>query len=138
MAFDVPVARIISLVGHDGSEIAWPELKEPYNRRGFHLQEMTEVGLTLGFAVLIIESEMLLVSSDPDKPKMLKSLKPVIDYLDFSGVILGVWPNGSYHAIYYSNGICYDPDGHTYPYNHDVRIEIFCPVLKSNHFPIAK
>lgn len=39
-ALEVPISDIFDFVGHDGSEIIWPELSEPFCRRSFHIQEM--------------------------------------------------------------------------------------------------
>jgi len=139
MCFDVPVRKLIGMVGHDGSEILWPRIPEPHNRRGFHLQEMVDVGFLLGFAVLIIESEITLYSNDPIDIRNVKSRLSISDYLEkCEGVILGVWPNGLRHAVAYSRGVCFDPSGDIYELTDDVTIRVFCPVLKSNHFSIVK
>lgn len=44
---DVPVSEIFDWLGHDGSEILWPELPEPGCRYGFHIQEMQEYCLAI-------------------------------------------------------------------------------------------
>jgi len=36
MVLDIPVADLFGLVGHDGSEIAFPALPDPMARRGRH------------------------------------------------------------------------------------------------------
>lgn len=43
MVLGVSLEKIISLVGHDGSEVIFPELNEPFKRRSFHIQEMVDV-----------------------------------------------------------------------------------------------
>lgn len=40
MALDIGIHEVFDSVGHDGSEIMWPNLSEPFNRRSFHIQEM--------------------------------------------------------------------------------------------------
>ena len=40
MALDIPIQEVFESVGHDGSEIIWKNLPEPFNRRSFHIQEM--------------------------------------------------------------------------------------------------
>lgn len=46
-------------LGHDGSEIVWPELPEPQCRRGFHIQEMVDLAYKLGRLLVPIEMESL-------------------------------------------------------------------------------
>ena len=40
MVLDVEPDYIIELLGHDGTEIFWPELREPKCYKGFHITEM--------------------------------------------------------------------------------------------------
>lgn len=51
----VPVEEIFQKAGHDGSEIIWPSCPEPYNRRGFHPQELVYVARSYGWAVSTYE-----------------------------------------------------------------------------------
>lgn len=55
IALDVPVETIISLIGHDGSEITHAGLPEPLNRRGFHPQELIKILVEDKMAVTRIE-----------------------------------------------------------------------------------
>jgi hypothetical protein len=55
MALDVAVHDFIRHIGHDGGEIAWPTLKEPSCRRGFHVQECIDIAYRCGFAVTPFE-----------------------------------------------------------------------------------
>ena len=42
IVLNCPVQEIFDYLGHDGSEIIWPENKDPFNRRAFHIQEMID------------------------------------------------------------------------------------------------
>jgi len=42
-------------IGHDGSEIIWPNEEEPRNRRSFHIQELIDYAWWRGFAVIGFE-----------------------------------------------------------------------------------
>jgi hypothetical protein len=44
MAIGVPVESLIRDIGHDGSQIIFPELKDPFCRRGF---DFTDISLAL-------------------------------------------------------------------------------------------
>lgn len=63
MVLEKSIQELIWEVGHDGSEIVFPQLPEPAKRRGFHIQEFISTILKSGFAVTAIES---LPCSTPD------------------------------------------------------------------------
>lgn len=45
LVLNKPVEQILQVIGHDGSEITWPELPEPQRRRAFHPQELVDAAL---------------------------------------------------------------------------------------------
>ena len=55
MAIGYPVEDLITLIGHDGSPIQWPQFPEPKCRRGFHHQECVSAVWNLGFATTQFE-----------------------------------------------------------------------------------
>lgn len=55
MVMGRPVKDLISKIGHDGSEIRWPDLPEPKCRRAFHPQEVLFAARKLGFHFVIWE-----------------------------------------------------------------------------------
>lgn len=48
MAIDRSFDEVIEAIGHDGSEIIWPELEEPFKRRAFHIEELQYIALRFG------------------------------------------------------------------------------------------
>lgn len=93
MAMDITVPDIISLIGHDGSEVIYPDLPEPMCRAGFDIQEIIDVALQMGWSVTPIEACPSvtpdgknirdLFSEDKIKTRMNK-------YFDgFSGIVSG-------------------------------------------------
>ena len=56
IVLDIPVSEMIERIGHDGSQLAFPTLREPECRRGFHIQECIDVALSLGVSVTPIEA----------------------------------------------------------------------------------
>lgn len=46
---------VYEAIGHDGSEIIWPDLPDPYCRRGFHPQELIDMAWNHGWAVTSFE-----------------------------------------------------------------------------------
>ena len=55
MVLDLPLSAIFDEIGHDGSQIIWPDLPEPTCRRGFHPQELIHVCLNHGHAATRVE-----------------------------------------------------------------------------------
>ena len=55
MVLDLPLADIFDEIGHDGSQIVWPDLPEPMCRRGFHPQELIHLCLNHGYAATRVE-----------------------------------------------------------------------------------
>ncbi len=63
MVLDKHPDVIEECIGHDGSEIIFPELRDPARRRGFHVQEIIDCAHVYGYAVTPIEA---LPISTPD------------------------------------------------------------------------
>ncbi len=63
MITDQSVDMIINQIGHDGSEILWPDLPEPRCRRSFHIQEMVDIALASGRFLMLIEKSPLTLSN---------------------------------------------------------------------------
>jgi hypothetical protein len=55
-ATGVSTDLLVKEIGHDGGQILWPENKEPFNRCGFHSQELTDVCLRFGMSVTTIQA----------------------------------------------------------------------------------
>jgi hypothetical protein len=56
-------------IGYDGSEIWWPNLPEPFNRRGFHYQDLFNVAIKRGYALMYLERIPLLYPGFDGEPK---------------------------------------------------------------------
>lgn len=118
MAYDMPLADLIDIVGHDGSEICWPHLAPPNNRRGFHIQELIMAGNTLGFTVTPFEPQPVLISADkmfqgePIPIVQDRWLERFVAVMSVGrGVITGETPRGARHAVAWNMGKVFDPSG---------------------------
>jgi hypothetical protein len=125
MALDIPVAELIRLVGHDGSEIVNPELPEPGCRRGFHIQEMIEACWSQGHSVTPIEvfpQSMNAVYCEPriiwfpsgikgtrEDGNWMRLYKHILRPPQGRGVLECVGPTWA-HAMAVACGDVYDPD----------------------------
>lgn len=56
----IPVEQLFKEIGHDGSTIVDPSCPDPFNRRGFHSQELIRYARTHGFSVSSYEENPLL------------------------------------------------------------------------------
>lgn len=129
MALDIPVAEVFRIVGHDGSEVVFPELPEPIGRRGLHLQECLDVCRQRGFAATPVELFPMI------RPTLMPGHKPGPDVVvrfgqtddanwqrftqlirTTSGVIEGIGRR-SMHAVAYRQGQIFDPEGDQYDYS---------------------
>lgn len=103
-----PAWAVIKAIGHDGSYIQWPHLKEPNCRRGFHPQELIYLGDRFGFVTTTFEPLAVLEST---------SGEPVVIELPFekilkesNGVLTGEI-NNCRHAVAWIDGKVLDPSG---------------------------
>lgn len=131
-------AEFMERLGHDGGEIIFPHLSEPQCRRGHHIQEIIYWLWTHGHKVTPIQ--LIPMIGDPsgkERPVPIEYVTYVDDnvgvttgppiaihdpfeenYRRFQntinrhiGVIEGVTPGGKRHAVAFSRGRIYDPDG---------------------------
>jgi len=119
IALGVPVDYIIKILGHDGSEIIFPDLPEPECRRGFHIQEIIDFAR--------IHREQAIVEIQPQycfgNRYDEKTWTPDIDFVkrfenamrDYRGVIGLRLVSGRQHALAWDRKLTYDPrgNGHT-------------------------
>ncbi len=124
------VAKLVRLVGHDGSKVQWPELKEPNCRRGFHIQEMIDCAWALGYAVTAFEAMPALMSS-PDSAIIAAFTEDFARHrfmrqiFGGCGVLAGVLKNGNRHAIASIKGEMWCPSTYRYIDSDDFIISTF-------------
>lgn len=132
MAFDCKVQDITDFLKHDGSEIIWPGLTDPYCRRSFHIQEMIDFGFSRGLAVIQFAA---MPSSVPFKelPPYTVEMEPAKRMpgmmLGREGVLTGFSLRGNPHTVAWNGELCLDPNGEMYPAD-DFNIEVFWMVVE--------
>lgn len=139
-------ARVMELIGHDGSAITHAGLPEPLKRRGFHIQEIIDVALYLGYAMTEIQHSPQIVSK-PWTPNLGHTdclVAPVQitkgddasrrfkRHIDESQGILATRTKIQSHAWAYEDGTIYDPDGNHAPMKFNAE-----DLAKLGHFPVA-
>jgi hypothetical protein len=131
IATSIPVAEFIEFAGHDGSEILFPDYDEPYCRRSFHPQELTDMCLRENFAVIPIERQPMVLSND--HVHMVPMFERRMDYylLNYTGVLIGMSQAGTPHAVAWNGHRILDPNGTEYGIT-NFTIETFFLIAKFN------
>lgn len=131
MTLRIPVQELILELGHDGSEIAFPSLREPLCRRGFHSQELIFLAESHGFAITPIELFPQIKPVQGRHPPVRvffgKDAKAKDNWLRFQsyisetmGILEGVSGRREIpHAVHHRFGDIWDPDGEHYVYSQE-------------------
>lgn len=110
--FETSLEDLFDLLGHDGSEVIWPQYEDPMCRRGFHIQEMVCVGLRLGFAIVQIESQPSMYPDPAAEPFSLPEVQLHRFFNLAPGVVTGYdRMRGCRHALAIVEGRVFDPAG---------------------------
>lgn len=120
---------MLARLGHDGSEILFPEQPDPERRRAFHPQEMIDVAESVGVAITPIEGAPTLLPrsvSGPAYPVDLDNIERFQRYLEGqAGVLTGLNLRDRPHAVVWDGEYLWDPaDGKRHGI-HVFRTEIF-------------
>lgn len=128
MAMDLDVAYLMEVVGHDGGEIIFPDLPEPMCRRGFHVSELTNAALLLGYSATPVELFPSVQSTPlPSHPSrdftieyMAGNWTTFQHHIRVSAGVLECRTIGAaQHAVAYSTGMIFNPSGIIFPYSRD-------------------
>jgi hypothetical protein len=137
MATCIPVDEFIEDVGHDGSEIIYPDLDEPYCRRSFHIQEMINVCMLRNIGVIAIEATPVSYV-DAEHTYTLPIITPTcavecMEYYTelYSGVMVGLGLQGRPHAVAWDRNLVYDSNGMCYTLD-KFRLDTFFITTKIN------
>lgn len=117
MVLDLPEGRLIEIIGHDGSEILWPDIPEPHCRRSFVIHELIRVAYVLGFRVHPTAARYFTMPDYNVDPKTFITPKEHLDEVmrRHDGVITG-WtkPAKKRHAVAWNREMVFDPVGIKY------------------------
>jgi len=119
-ATGIEVTTLLDTIGHDGSEIIFPDLEEPFCRRGFLGQEVVLALYSLGWLASEFQFEPFGFYDDTHaftieySSDMKKSLSNLLE--NSIGVVCGaIKTTGKQHAVAWDGKQCYDPTGFIYP-----------------------
>jgi hypothetical protein len=137
MVLDMPVLSLLEKLGHDGSEIIWPMLSNPHNRRSFHIQEMIDLCWDLGKLVVMFQTKPCnspYPHIEPvDVPMRSNTQERFKNLIQHPGVFTGSTIGGTGHAVAWDGDKIYDPKGKIYSNFKDAKflIETFWAVIDS-------
>lgn len=106
----IEVKQLFEEAGHDGSDIIWPSCPEPFNRRGFHIQELIYISRQHGYAVSTYEMKPEMDCGLPGTmgPHPVKTTIPLIGNL---AVLGGMNHRNMPHAVAWDGYKIIDPAG---------------------------
>lgn len=109
MACNVSLNEFLYKIGHDGSDILWPDLGEPRQRRAFHLTECVHAAVTLGKRPVVLP---FVAQATADGKRTYEivyetEVKHLMSKSD--GVLLGAGHGGLKHAVAWKYGMVLDP-----------------------------
>lgn len=118
MVLDETVKNLVDELGQDGSEIWWPGLAEPFNRRAFHIQEIIELCCKRDVSLTPIELKPMCMPSGCGGYARSVTLRDpetrVLKHLQSKGILVGLGRHGGAHAAAWDGVKVYDPMGTVY------------------------
>lgn len=118
MVLGEPVDHVIKWLGHDGSQICWPELPEPNCRIGFHIQELIDYCMYNNYTVTPLQMMPFSkggIDCTPVRPNTRYDWNDRCRLMIGTiGVITGEAPNGQSHAVAWNGKTILDPNGTEY------------------------
>lgn len=125
MAFGIDLQYMIDKIGHDGSEILWPDLPEPACRQGFSTQECIKIGLGLGLPVTPIAKRF---GHGPNQLRAHWIDDDMFFYSRLNQHIAVLIGDGEVtrHAVAWDRHRVFDPKGREYDLR-DCNINLFTP-----------
>lgn len=124
MACGVSLEKFIEKIGHDGSEIMFPDLSEPMNRKGFPIPECIKVCLNWGLTCTPVDFN----------PKCGPASRHLfeLDHSEFANAMLKKYQGvlsgkgrKNYHCVGWDGSKIYDPNGLV----HDFENQYFTPEI---------
>ncbi len=109
MVLDLHPDVVEECIGHDGSEIIFPKMRDPARRRGFHIQEIIDCAYAYGYAMTPTEGCPISTPDDVLECEVKFHEDRFTDYLkDNVGIITGqtrLWG----HAVAWDTERIFDP-----------------------------
>ncbi len=131
------------MIGHNGSEIKWPDLPEPRNRRGFLTQEFVDVAFECGYYMMDIWQPEMWDGHNLDSRILIDNFPQgrtfedrILYYMSqASGLIIGHYNAVSKHMVAWEHTTrrIFDPGRGIYHFDNEAEsiiVENFLPVFR--------
>ena len=137
MVMDVTAQDLISLIGHNGGEVVFPDLPEPTCRAGFAMQEIIEAALKMGWSMTPIEAMPTCTPNGKDIRDVFPRTEEriVSHFKRYSGLVEGERIDGKYwHNVAWDHEaqLWYDPSGPVTK-KPTIKIATFWVFMKNEH-----
>lgn len=114
LALRKPVEELVEILGHDGSEVIWPDNPPPTCYKGFHPQELIDITIKCGRRPTWIELNPSIQGTIDSFPTPIyephKARERWVSYVSpNSGVLIGTYSKGR-HAWAKIGSIIKDPN----------------------------
>jgi hypothetical protein len=112
MCMNVDVEQLIEEVGHDGSELLWPQNIGPTAYRGYHIDELSVLAMIHGYSCTGVTRNLCLGHNEVD----CINVDPFFDFDRLIQGRTGLLLDDS-HCVAWSGSQIYDPSKGIYEYN---------------------
>jgi hypothetical protein len=120
MTLGILPKEIYEFIGHDGSEVIWPELDEPYCRRSFSIEEMLDYCIATVYYPVQLSPNPAYCPEQTDRlfQPFLEPEARFAHYLEVKpAVLLGIGKDSGHpHAVAWCHKeqLIFDPSGEKY------------------------
>lgn len=132
MLLDLSFDQVIQEIGHDGSELWWSD--DPRPQRAFSIQELIDVALRHGIALIQIDGCPATSDSKGDRPRPIfpDSFETrLMSHMEGNkGLVTGYYAPDKFHMVAWDGSKVHDPmDGRVYSFD-----EVGIPKLSVESF----
>lgn len=121
MVFDYDIEDFMLLIGHNGYKKIHPQLPSPACYKGFHMQEIVDAALVLGYSMTLIEAQPVQTPDGVAKhvltkfPRFNNHVDRFVYYVNTTKGLLVGKTRQWWHTCAYDHGTVYDPRGRVCP-----------------------
>lgn len=117
MLLETDPVNLVKEIGHDGTEVWWPERAGASRMRSIHIREIIECVRTRRRGLMPIELYPVMAPDEDTEPKLLWSMEEAVIRFEksirlTSGLLIGQTSYGLGHACAWDGDKVFDPRGY--------------------------
>jgi len=97
-------------IGHDGKEVWWPEVADPFCRRGIHIQEILDLCIKRGYVLYPVELMPASAARGCSPKAILQETAAILRFKRIINGQKGILITAT-HAVAWDGQIIFDPNG---------------------------